>query len=1031
MKDKMRDPRVFTINPGAAFLPEFCRAFLAGKIVPGFPASHDALELARAKIYVPTRRAARALASEFQRQVKQPVVLLPTIVTLGHFESIESGLMFSEEAGFIADIPEAVSEVDRIAALMVEILSWADYMRAQALSHDALIDVSNYLAMSPTQAWMLAKDLAALMDEMTIEGIDWNAIHSLVPDEFDKYWSVTLKFLQIAFDHWPNWLREHNKIDGVERQRRLVELEVKRLAEDADAPLVAIGSTGTNRATAQLLTAIAHAPMGAVVLPGLDQELDDESWSLIAGDGEGIAPSATHPQAALFRLIKTFDIQRADVVGIGDMVPVMQQRLRLMSEALRPADTTHHWRDFVKSTSEQTRSDALAGVSYVEAADEREEALCIALRLRQALETPGQTAALVTPDRELSMRVKAELARWNIEIDDSGGDAFAASKLGQLSRLLLDAALDPSSLGLLPLLSHPLAQFGHERARVERLTHAYEVGVLRTILPDNVDVARTIALARQQAKDWRAHLAQRRIVDSEWDELQTLLLAVEQAFVPFVHVAAPAPLSAWIEAHRACLSAAMSSQEEGGEDASVLARLFVELELSSAGPLVLSALDYVAFFDVVTRDLRLRGPRRAHPRLKILGLLEARLLHVDVAILGGLDEGIWPPQSSTDAFLNRPMRAQLGLSPPERRIGQTAHDFAQLMGTPVVVLTRALKRGGAPTVSSRFLQRLAAVVGKDIWAQCGKRAQDLVGWARQIDEIATKPKAIGRPMPCPPIELRPTRLSVTRIETLRRDPYAIYAERILKLRPLDALGVEAGAREAGTQIHQAISTFTHQRNAASQALPAQQLIDIARECLKLQLMNASFRTFQWPRHIRGLIEFVSWDNARRTTIQNIYVEVDGALTIPLNDGTNFILSCQADRIELVDGELKIIDFKTGSPPSQKQVKSGFAPQLTLEAAMVEKGAFTDIVAQHVAAALYVKLGGADGLKETNIPGKDANLDDLIVDHFDGLVVLLNQFREPDMTYMPRPYPQFENRFSDYDHLSRVKEWSAGTQEQGA
>jgi ATP-dependent helicase/nuclease subunit B len=378
------------------------------------------------------------------------------------------------------------------------------------------------------------------------------------------------------------------------------------------------------------------------------------------------------------------------------------------------------------------------------------------------------------------------------------------------------------------------------------------------------------------------------------------------------------------------------------------------------------------------------------------------------------------------------MRDDLGLTPPERRIGQTAHDFVMAMGNSVIVLSRARKREGSPTVPSRFLQRLAALAGEAAWQTCRARGDRLVGFARALDRPETIASA-PRPMPRPPVALRPNSLSVTRIETLRRDPYAIYAERILRLKPLDDLGAERGAREAGITLHAILAEFTGAHPSGE--LPENALDDlIARAKTKFAdfLANADFRAFQWPRIEAGLAAFLVWERERRRLIDRVFLEAKGRLPIPLSDGSIFTLTAIADRIERHrDGTIAIVDYKSGRLPSVKQVNVGFAPQLTLEAAMVERNGFDELPPPlEVATALYVKLGGGEGLQTRAVDTKEP-LEALVAKHFEGLVSLLEEFRDVATPYMPRPFPQFASSYGDYDHLARVKEWAAGSSDEGA
>jgi ATP-dependent helicase/nuclease subunit B len=1029
-------PGVFTIPSGAPFLATLAQALLDGELIEGFSRAAGPLALASATLYVPTRRAARALAECFAAGLPGTSALLPRILPLGQLEALEPAQALTADAGdaLDPDLPQAIGDIARRLILTRLILQWGASVRHAIVSvgpdGERKLDTSEALlvATSAADAWHLSSDLAGLVDELIIEGVDWRRFEPLGLGTFDDYWRITLDFLNIAMDAWPRILNDRGLVDRATRQMQLIAREIARFSQRAPTgPVIIAGSTGTNRATADLMAAVARSPMGAVVLPGLDLELDEPSWNMIEAD-----QAAGHPQAALHRLLDRLGVLREDVRQLGFVPPKLAWRARTASEALRPADSTHLWQTRAQRLADAEIDLALADVALIEAADERIEALAAALVLREALETEGRTAALITPDRELARRVRAELRRWNIEAEDSGGEALAQTGIGTLARLVIQCvASQGGAHDVLALLTHPLARLGRAPATLGPLVQALEVGVFRGAIGQTglAGLAALVAAAAASAQDRHAHPARRRIGLATWRQIEALLEDLTIALQPLAAIEGSAPFPAWLAAHRQAL-ASLLRDDKGvvrafGLDGVALADLFAELEEAAAASLSFGAGGYAAFFDQILRESAVRGPVRAHPRIKILGLLEARLMAPDVAVLGGLDETIWPPATQTDAFLNRPMRAELGLSPPERRIGQTAHDFAAAFGAQRVVLTRALKRGGAPTVASRFLQRLAALAGK-AWSHCRDKGNHYVALARALDRPAAAVR-IKRPEPRPPVALRPQQLSVTRIETLRRDPYSIYAERILRLVPLDPVDVKMEAREFGTSLHLVIDRFT--RAFPGSLLPADaraRLVVIAREVFGDLLGEPEFAAFQWPRIVRNIDFLVGWEEQRRAAIKEIVVEQNGSLPLTLASGAIFKLTATADRIEKGrDGRLTIVDFKTGQPPGKNEVAVGFAPQLTLEAAMAAAGAFPGIEAgASVAGALYVRLStsGAGGAPHP-LEWPDRTFGEVVEDHMEQLRVLLEEFAREETPYLPRPFPKFASRFAVYDHLARVKEWS--------
>ena len=357
------------------------------------------------------------------------------------------------------------------------------------------------VATTPAQAYALAADLGALIDDMIIEGASWDRLEALAPETYDSYWRITLDFLKIAVAHWPRWLDENGLIDRARRVSLLIEAEIGALEARAPrGPTIIAGSTGANRATARLIAAIARSAQGAVVLPGLDLNLDDQAFAMIGAADEAAQGLSGHPQALLHRLIDAIGVRREQVVTLGAPPPPLLARAAFLSEALRPAGSTDRWRDRDKALSPPAVAAALEDVAILVADNENEEALALAIAMRETLETPGKTAALITPEPAIARRVSAELARWGIEVEDSAGRTLGQSEAGALARLVLQAAIAFTPLSVLALLAHPAARFGRARADLDSAARALELGVFRAAplgALDNLDQA--FAAARSAA----------------------------------------------------------------------------------------------------------------------------------------------------------------------------------------------------------------------------------------------------------------------------------------------------------------------------------------------------------------------------------------------------------------------------------------------------------------------------------------------------------------------------------------------------
>jgi ATP-dependent helicase/nuclease subunit B len=1030
-----RAPRVFTIPFGAPFLPSLSRALLDGALIDGFPGAGGPMAMADATIYVPTQRAAQALAEALLSASGGQSLLLPRIAPLGAFEPDETAAIFDPEGEELprAAVPPAVGALTRRHALATLTRAWGKALRGAIRHADVdglIVDPSEpaLVAATPAQAYALAGDLAALIDDMIIEGAPWTRLETLAPDLYDPYWRITLDFLKIAFARWPDWLAEHGLIDRAKRIALLIEDEIKALEGSRRGPTIIAGSTGANRATARLIAEIARAPQGAVVLPGLDLNLDDRSWAMIGASEDCSLGLAGHPQALLHRLIGAIGVGREDVTALGAPPPALEARSAFLSEALRPAESTDLWRERGWTLSPLALAAAFQGVTIMVADNETEEGLALAIAMRETLETPDKTAALVTPDPSIARRVATELARWGVEVEDSAGRTLAQTSAGVLARLILEASIDFTPRSFLALLGHPAARFGRSLGQLEAATRALELGVFRAIpLASLDDLDRAFMAARAAADDKHTHAAIRRIGEANRKAAETLARDVASTLARLRALGPNASLRDCLTQHRAAIADTIAGPHgltEDGPGFEQLTELMDEWSEAAAGNFPTALNEYAALFDDALAGARAPPASGGHPRLLILGLLEARLLSFDRVLLAGLDETVWPPAVETDAFLNRPMRAALGLSAPERRIGQTAHDFVAAIGAREAFLSRAKKRGGQPTVASRFLQRMAAAAGPMAMKEPEERGELYLAFARALDR-PTDFQPQRRPAPRPAVELRPKTLSVTRIETLRRDPYAVYAEYILRLKALEAVEREIGPRETGMAWHATLQQFVEVYPSGALPLEARdRLLSMARTCFALLSDDPSF-ALHWPNIEKGLEFFLGFERDTRDSITQAWVERQGALAVPLANGTPFKVSARADRIDFLrSGGARVIDYKSGAPPKAKDVKAGFSPQLTLEAAMLKRGGFEGLPPLETEQAIYLKLGGATGGENKHAGGKGENIGDLAEQHFAGLKMLLEAFAWEDTPYLSLPFPKFAPRFSDYDHLARVKEWSA-------
>lgn len=951
-------------------------------------------ELADQLVLLPSRRACLALRDSFLRLLGGRALLLPRLQPIGDLEADE----ILADPALELEVPPAVGGIRRLLLLTRLVVARPDPQDGRAIAHE--------------QAIRLAAELATFLDELADEGVALDGLDGLVPDDHAEHWRGTLQFLAILRSAWPELLAAEGVLDRAERRTRILTAAVDRWPRHPPAARVtAAGITGSIPAVARLLAVVAALPGGRVILPGLDREMGETDW-------QALGP--VHPQWALRRLLETIGVERAAVQAwpaAGSTVGRPARRA-LWREVMRPAAAG--------AATAPPPAAALDGLAIVVAPDLASEALQIALRLRAALETPERRVALVTADRNLARRVAAELARWGVRADDSAGIPLDQSPPG--SFLLLTAHLvvgGAAPATLLAALKHPLAAGGLEQGEFRRHVRALERAALRGPRPAG-GLAGLLTLLRTEGAVGASPVRAAELAD--WLE------RIVAAAAPFQALAtrASAPMAELLRAHLG-LAEALAADATGApgqlwaQAAGILARqVIAELTEAAAALGEVPTSAYPALLAVVLGRHAVRPTRPGHPRVAILGPLESRLVQADLVIVGGLNEGVWPRRADAGPWLNRAMRAQLGLPPVEQAIGAAAHDLVALGCAPEVVLTRARKDElGAPTTPSRWLERLEATL----------RAAGLVPpsdarwrcWAAQLDtpRVAHWPVPSPRPAPAPPGELRPRELWATDVETLMRDPYSFYARRILRLRRLEPVDAPPDAAERGQILHAVLADFVRCCDVAWPADPLTALKAIGQRHFAPLLQRPEVWALWWPRFLAIAEWIVEIETRRRRDARRVLGEVVGAISFPTAAGT-FRLMARADRLEQrADGAVAIVDYKTGTVPEKAEVASGRAPQLPIEGLIAAGGGFTEVGAATPAALQYFALAGRGREAGTIRDAAGPDLDQLLERARAGLARLLEHFADPRTPFIALPRPAAARHEGDYDHLARVAEWRGG------
>lgn len=966
-------PRVFGLPPGIDFLG----ALIAG-LEARLPAG-DPMALAGVEIWLNTRRAARSLAD---RLASGPPRLLPRIRVVTEL---------ADAAVAPLDLPRPVPPLRRkleLARLIRTLASVAPEMAAGGAVFD------------------LADSLAELLDELQDAGLDPAVFTTVDAADHAAHWQRSLAFLRLI----SGYLDVAGPGDGPGRLRAAAHALAERWSVAPPThPVIVAGSTGSRGAMRAFMNAVARLPQGALVLPGLDPDLPRAVWERLGVDDAG---ASDHPQHGFRRLADAIGFDPARVAPWHGTAPPSAERNALLSLALRPAPVTSQWREEGAALAGRL-GPACAGLAWAEAPDPRREALAIALALREAAER-GETAALVTPDRTLARRVAAELDRWGVIPDDSAGRPLGLTPPGTLLRRLAGLmGRDLTPADLLALLKHPLvASAPGARAPHLRLTAGLERKRLRGGAPW-IDWERLAAWAETEgegAPEWLAWL--------------------RAALAPLAH-AGPAPLAARLAAHRKAADALAAGptadpdhqlwREEAGESA---AELFAHVEAEAEAGGILTPADYRGLFQslLTGRDVP-EGAVVTHAGIAIWGTLEARVQSADLVVLGGLNEGTWPRLPEADAWLGRGIRRTVGLPSPEIRIGLSAHDFQQSAGATRVVLSRAVRDAEAPTVASRWLLRLENLLlglgaeGEAALREARARGQRLVALASRIDVPGERVPPARRPAPCPPPAARPRALSVTQVEHLVRDPYAIYARHVLKLSRLDPPGRRPDALSRGIVIHAALEAFVR---ATEAGLP-----EDVETVYRATIADALLADAPWPavraiwtaRFGRAARWFLDGEAARRVRARPAVREVRGrrevtGLALP------FAITARADRIDVTDdGRVAIYDYKSGGIPSDREA-AAFHLQLPLEAAIAASGGFEGLAP---AAAAHLELLGLTSRKSLLLD-TDA---EALARTWDRFTRLVARYQDPRTPFVARLRPQKISWPSEYDHLSRRGEWSDG------
>ena len=924
----------------------------------------DLPELSKVLLLLPNRRAVRSMKEAFVRLRGLTPMLLPKMMPIGEVEDEELFLTGGNARELLSGMYPAIGTTERLL-LFVRII----------MAKPAEFGVEK---MSLAQACALAQELGGLIDMVNNKQLSFDNLENLVPEDYAAHWQDTLKFLKIITHFWPQILEERQLIDASLRRNRLLEAQSEIWQQNRpQGRIVIAGTTAAFPAMKKLVATVLGLENGELYLAGLDKFLSDEDWQMV---------DETHPQFELKELLDYLEINRYEV---QDLCPAANlEAERFIAEVMRPALSSEKWRELPR---QGFSPQAWGGINLINCADIREEALAIALIMRETLEEEGKTAALVTQDRNLARRVANELERWNVQVDDSAGKPLALSGVGIFLRQIVQAATADKKLYLAELWKNPLCCMGQEYGEVRQLIRRLEKNVWRRG-QDDEQLSQFEASAQAILADLALLLSQSKV---DFKELLTC------------HIKTAEKLASRPEKDGAQIL-------WGGDDGEAAARLVADLDEQAEVLGEINPQEYAGLLETLMISINVRPKFGMHPRLKILGPIEARLNHFDVTIIGEVNEGIWPKAAGSDPWMSRPMKKDFGFPLPEREIGVNAFDFSQLLAGEEVYLTRAERVQGTPMVKSRWWLRLETVLkALNIEPQSLENAVYRL-WAKHLDR-PQRVVPINPPQPMPPLEARPRELSASAIEMWMRDPYAIFAKYILKLKPLDELDRELTPADYGTIIHAILQQFNNKYPKQLPDNAREELIKLGEVYFNQNQIASETKAFWWPNFIKSIDWILEQEKTYRSNVAQVHNEVRGEVEIETPRG--FKVTAIADRVdETIDGKYNIIDYKTGKARKETEVRAGYAPQLPIEGLIARSGGFGKLNAREVDKLIYWQLA-----KQETIIEKDMN--QLLDNTYERLQKLVNLFEFETTPYVCQPNPKRLPEYSDYEHLARVREWS--------
>ena len=992
-------PKVYSVAAHRGFAD----ALVAG-LIPRY--SNDEFGLAKTTLLLPSARAARTVTEAFVRHYGESGeggMLMPRMVMVGDLDLDESLGPLLDPLGQ-SDIPPAAEPTQR----------WLELSRHVAA---AFAETQREVPPAPT-LFRLAREMGAMLDRLNAEEIEpADLLKDTVKDRFPDvatHWQEGLWLYAKVQAHWNDSLAHLGAIDASQRRNLLFDRAAQRWkAQPPPTPIIAAGVTSAAPALARLLRVVSDLPQGAVILPdlALENSLGEDAWDELGVAGQpdeqdgllfGASDAVTHPQYHLKLLLGRMGVNRKEVEpwhrsGMGAAPPA---RSHAIASLFLPPKASQSWADLPAEKRQ------LSGVKVMELPAIEDEAQSVALLIRKALEEPEKRVALITPDRTLARRLVAHLKRWEINADDSAGLALNLTAAGRFFLQLSEIVAEQSApVSLISALSHPLVKQDDMRGPWLSALRKFDEELRGPRPAAGLGPLASVA-KKAGVSDW-------------WDSVQphigTLLGLADQEECDF-----GAALAEVVKVAEALAGDAIWAKQDGR----ALSGFVEDLQLHLAqNPALIAPADLALIMSDAMADVAVRPPYGGHPRVAIYGLLESRMTRADLVICAGLNEGTWPRIPAPDPLLAPPILRALGVPGADFRIGLAAHDLAGALGAPEVVLSRSARDMDGPTIPSRFLLRVKALLGNldkkgDLDARY--REEQAPQLARALDEAERTPK-YERPKPDPSASLRNVAIKVTALDRLLGDPFQFYAGEILKLKELEALDADVGPAWQGSLVHDILDAW----HKSGQKGGPDALITLADKHMVAENISPLLWNLWRPR-VQQSLEWAAGQIAADKPGRKVLAsEIDGEMHV---QGVK--IYGRADRIDrLEDGSLAIVDYKTGTPPKAKQTEAGYALQLGILGLIAGDGGFKGIIGDATAFEYWTlkKKPGSDQFGDVVTPVKTGNKrsglepEDFLPHHRDKLDLAISKYIKGSEPFTARLNPDYEG-YSTYDQLMRLDEW---------